>query len=399
MKKLNYTISIVVSIYKVEAYLDKCIRSLRDQTYKNIEIVLVVRDSGDRCVEICEAHRNEDRRIQLVHQTGKGLVNARKKGTLSAAGDYIIHIDGDDWVEADWLENAVRCLEFESPDMVYLSGMVQDTGEKNVPDREEFQEKYITGDRICGEIFPMFMDTEECFKGGKLRWAVWSWMIKKELLQQQHMLIDDAVYIWEDGVYACLCLIKARSVALVQTGNYHYVLRSESGMHTPLGVREGNIEAAYKILKSNFQNCGIPFDFDRFLAMAVTWLVCRWEYKFFAPQFNEYLYPYSRVKAGSRVIVYGAGRFGRQVVEVISDRDDYSLAGWVDQNVNNASWGERTIQPVNDILQLQYDYVVIAVLDRDLALRIRENLVQLSVSGEKIALMDGKVITDDRLQW
>ena len=399
MRKLGYKISIVVSVYKVEGYVDKCIQSLRNQTYKNIEIVLVVRDSGDRCVEICKAHQDEDNRIILVHQTGKGLVNARKIGTLSATGDYIIHIDGDDWVENNWLENATRCLERNNPDMVYLSGLVREEGENRACNIEDIEEKYFTDEKMHGEIFQMFMDVKECFRGGKLRWNVWSWIVKGDLLRQQQMLIDDDVYLWEDGVYVFLCLISARSVALIHTGNYHYVIHDDSGMHTPIGIREGNLELAYRILKENFQRCKSSFDFERFLTMTTSYAVFRWEYNSFFPQFEEYLYPYSKVKAGSKVIVYGAGWFGRQVVEVLADRSDYSLVGWVDQNVNKMPCRGIIVQLMNDVLEIQYDYIVIAVLTREIALEIRNNLMQLGISDEKIALMDAKVISDDKLPW
>lgn len=394
MGKAENKISIVVAIYDVEEYLEKCIQSLCDQTYKNIEIVLVVRDSGDRCVEICEAYKVEDNRIVIVHQTGRGLVNARKEGTLAATGEYVIHIDGDDWVDADWLENAAGYLEDHEPSMIYMNGMVREGG---VMRHGDVQEKCYEGEGVY-DIFPMFLRTD-CFVCGEIRWSVWSWIVKREILLQQQMLIEDKVWLAEDAVYVFLCLLKAKSVMFLHTGNYHYVMRENSGMHTEMSIKNGNLEMVYKLLRDNFQKCGVFDKLNRFLNVFTCYVICYWEYRFFSSQFKEFLFPYTKVKAGSKVVVYGAGIFGRQVVQVLTERKEYPLVMWVDQNVNKAPCGEWKVREVGEALNTEYDYIIVAVLFWKVAMEIKKNLVEMGVSAEKIALMDVDSITEDKIPW
>lgn len=397
MEKIRSKISVVVSIYNVENYVDKCIYSLRNQTYKNIEIVLVVRDSGDKCAEICKAHEAADDRIKIVHQTGRGLVNARKEGTLSASGEYIIHMDGDDWLDDDWLDNVAVYLKDHNPDMIYLLGLVQE-GKNKEARTENIQKFFFEDEEICSEIFPMFMDPEKCFKG-TIRWNVWSWIVKRDLLLQQQMLIDDSVYLIEDAVYVFLCILKAKSVVFIDNGKYHYVRRSDSGMSTLIGIKKGNLEKAYNILNDNFQHCDTSYDLDKFLNIFIRSVIISWEYKSFQSQFTDYLYPYTKVKAGSKVIVYGAGRFGRQVVDAVLDSKIYSLAGWTDRNTAQKPCRGRKIQLIQEVLKENYDNIVIAILNSDIAQEVRDNLLQMGVSDNRIALMDVRKITEGKLPW
>ncbi len=101
MKEL---ISIVVPIFNVELYLPRCIDSLINQTYKNIDLILVDDGSPDRCGEICENYQFIDHRIQVIHKKNGGLSDARNVGIKAARGNYITFVDSDDWVVPDFIE-------------------------------------------------------------------------------------------------------------------------------------------------------------------------------------------------------------------------------------------------------------------------------------------------------
>ena len=91
-------ISVIVPVYKVEAYLDRCVQSIVDQTYMNLEIILVDDGSPDRCPEICDAYAKKDARIKVVHQINGGVSSARNTGLKASRGEYIGFVDPDDWV-------------------------------------------------------------------------------------------------------------------------------------------------------------------------------------------------------------------------------------------------------------------------------------------------------------
>ena len=110
-------ITVAVSIYKVEKYLNKCIESLLSQTYKDFEIILVDDGSPDKCPEMCDAWEKKDSRIRVFHKENGGLSSARNFGIEHAKGEFIIFPDPDDWVEPDYLEKLLALREKYNADL------------------------------------------------------------------------------------------------------------------------------------------------------------------------------------------------------------------------------------------------------------------------------------------
>lgn len=105
------TISVIVPIYNTEPYLNKCIDSIIDQTYRNLEIILVDDGSTDRSGEICDAYAKADKRVKVIHKRNGGLSSARNSGLGIAKGKYIGFVDSDDYVAADMYELLITCLD------------------------------------------------------------------------------------------------------------------------------------------------------------------------------------------------------------------------------------------------------------------------------------------------
>ena len=103
-------ISIIVPIYQVELYLEKCIDSIINQTYKNLEIILIDDGSPDRCGAICDEYALHDDRVTVIHSENGGLSAARNRGLALCEGEYVLFVDSDDWVEPDFCESALSQL-------------------------------------------------------------------------------------------------------------------------------------------------------------------------------------------------------------------------------------------------------------------------------------------------
>lgn len=101
-------ISIIVPIYNVENYLRQCIQSIIDQTYKNIEIILIDDGSNDSCPEICDSYLTIDRRIVVIHKTNGGLSDARNAGIDISRGDFIVFVDSDDYIDSTFLSTLYK---------------------------------------------------------------------------------------------------------------------------------------------------------------------------------------------------------------------------------------------------------------------------------------------------
>ena len=118
---MNSLISVIVPIYNVEKYLSKCVYSLINQTYKNLEIILVDDGSPDKCPEICDDYAKRDERIKVVHKKNGGLSDARNAGMEVATGEYISFIDSDDYISLDFFETLLNTMTAENSDIVECS--------------------------------------------------------------------------------------------------------------------------------------------------------------------------------------------------------------------------------------------------------------------------------------
>ncbi len=103
-------ISVIVPVYNVEKYLDRCVQSLFNQTYENIEIVLINDGSTDRSGEICDRYAQEDSRVKVLHQEYNGVADARNKGVAMATGEYVIFLDGDDEADREYVGKLYKTL-------------------------------------------------------------------------------------------------------------------------------------------------------------------------------------------------------------------------------------------------------------------------------------------------
>ena len=103
--KLEKLISVIVPVYNVEEYLDECLDSIRKQTYKNIEVILVNDGSTDKSQEICERYCQQDSRFYLINQENRGLSGARNRGIQESTAGFITFVDSDDVIKEDMLNN------------------------------------------------------------------------------------------------------------------------------------------------------------------------------------------------------------------------------------------------------------------------------------------------------
>lgn len=174
-------ISVVIPIYKVEAYLDRCVQSVLNQTYQNLEIILVDDGSPDSCGALCDRYQAEDHRVRVIHKENGGLSDARNAGIDIAKGTYITFIDSDDYVSERYVEYLYGLIrEFGCPmsiglhQTVYESGKVLswDTGERFVMPAEKCMERILYHDVLdisaWGKLYERRLFAHVRYPKGKL---------------------------------------------------------------------------------------------------------------------------------------------------------------------------------------------------------------------------------------
>ena len=222
----NSLISVIIPVYKVEKYLDKCVQSVVDQTYKNLEIILVDDGSPDGCPEICDKWAKKDSRIKVIHKKNEGASSARNVGLDIATGEYIGFVDSDDYIDTTMYEKLLNKAKEEDADMTMCRFFYTYEDGKNIKLDEVNIEK-------CNEkkfIDYMFVNPVEVNKIDKIEvnyvmCVMWRNLYRKKILE--NIKFDETVLL-EDPIYQCEVLKKHPKIALVNDYLYYYLQREGS---------------------------------------------------------------------------------------------------------------------------------------------------------------------------
>ena len=220
----NILYSIVVPIYGVEKYLNQCVDSLIGQTYYNLEIILVDDGAKDRSPEICDHYAARDPRVKVLHKKNGGLVSARKAGAQIATGDYILCVDGDDWVSTDYVRQLHQVICKYSPDLV-CCGYVQTDGVTQQHYTCEAPQGYYSGEALQKTLYPIAIENPE---GTVFSPHVWAKAYKRELYLPEQLAVADVIKIGEDGAVVKPIVTKASSIYLLDACLYYYRVNNES---------------------------------------------------------------------------------------------------------------------------------------------------------------------------
>lgn len=245
------TISVIVPIYKVEAYLRQCVDSILAQTYTDLDIVLVDDGSTDNCPAICDAYARQDARVQVVHKPNGGLMSARQAGLRVAKGDYVGFVDGDDWIEPDMYARFAAVIDRYAPDMA-LCEFYYAFADHNEPSTQHLQRAYYTKAQLAQEIYPTMLYHAPYYSFG-INPCCWSKVFKKELLEQCLYPVTPKVKIGEDAAFTYPCLLAAESLAYVDGCLYHYRNNAQSMTNVYDPKMPDYALIPYQILKSVFE--------------------------------------------------------------------------------------------------------------------------------------------------
>lgn len=221
-------LSVIVPVYNVKDYIVKCVDSIKHQTYSDIEIILVDDGSTDGCAEICDAIKESDLRIKVIHKKNDGLMSAWITGVKEARGAFIGFVDSDDFCDNDYFEVLMKPILCENVDIA-IGGYCIDYSVKKI-------NKPISSDCLKYGIYEgerLEIIKKEFFKEkGTLYWARWLRVCKKEIILSNLSLLDTMIRKGEDIGIALATLFDANKIALVNTVGYHYVQRETSIMNT-----------------------------------------------------------------------------------------------------------------------------------------------------------------------
>ena len=209
--------SVIVPIYNIEKYIEQCILSIINQTFTNFELILVDDGSPDGCPQICDEYAVSDSRIKVIHKENGGIVSARQAGVDVATGEYIVCVDGDDWINPEYLSKFVEVINQYSPDVACCGAIwAYEDKETRMPPRVNLG--YYDRKRIENEIFPILIERDD---GVYFSPSLWGKVFRREIYQQQQ-LVDTIVNIGEDGACVKPCVYHSQSMYVMNDCLYYY---------------------------------------------------------------------------------------------------------------------------------------------------------------------------------
>ena len=220
--------SIIVPVYQMESYLDRCVQSLLRQTLTEIEIILVDDGSTDRSPSICDRYAAEDERIQVIHKANEGVSAARNDGLEKASGEWVLFCDSDDWMEPNACELLYRIGTEKNVDVVL--GDIHLIRKDRKIYNQFFAEEFVWRSRrrldelVAADIYsaycPLPPASPSIGYGGP-----WNKAVRREFLLAYHIRFDTSLRgIFDDILYTACLYANAASVAYVQRPVYNYVL-------------------------------------------------------------------------------------------------------------------------------------------------------------------------------
>lgn len=229
----NLKVSIIVPVYKVEQYLDRCVQSLLRQTYSNIEVILIDDGSPDNCPQLCDEYALKYDNIKVIHQPNMGLSEARNSGLRKSTGDYLSFLDSDDWIEEDTISYCMNLINANGADAIQYETMNVSTERKfhqpaekiNLYKEKEILQYYLDSSTrsgsysVCRCIFTSRLAKKYKFRLGKLNEDI---DYKYKVLSECNLLVVSNQYkyhYWQGGDSLSTGGLKNKDFDLYDAGN------------------------------------------------------------------------------------------------------------------------------------------------------------------------------------
>lgn len=381
-------ISVIIPIYNIAPYLDRCISSVMKQTYQNLQIILVDDGSTDGSSEICDRYATLDERILVIHKFNGGLVSARKVGLCKVTGKYMAYVDGDDWIEPDMLEHLYYAAQ-ESGAGVVCAGHFVDINIKS----KIVKNKLEKGVYLLKDIRNVILSTGYFFEQGITPY-IWSKLFLTELVKEKQYIVDNRICVGEDLAVGIPTMLSAEKIHILDYAGYHYVQRKNSIIHK----RTENSMSQSKVLLSFMkQYLSKEKDSDVLLKQLGQYsksLFLQRHIEWFDKQSDKILNPFGGISYGSKVAIYGAGILGQEIYQYLMESKRVVIVGWYDREFEVYQQEGYQVQEPAALMNSDYNIIVISVINEGVAKLIMQDLIKLGIARQKMCWLTEEFIDE-----
>ncbi len=356
-------ISVIVTAYNSEKFIEQCIRSIINQTYQELEIIIVNDGSTDRTEEICKKLSTIDKRIKLVTQNNQGAASARKYGCRIAKGQYISIIDGDDWLEPDMYEklyNQIKKYHVE----VAMCARYDEYEDRSVRVKHGFDGGVYTHQDLIKKVYPtMIVDKNNYFSWGIFP-SYWDKLFYRDNIIPYVMNVADDLPMGNDAAGVYPAMLNVKGIYILDDYLYHYRQSEKSMVHRQRDSeawRRGFRKLYTSVndilgLYSKIYDCR-----EQWLSYVLFLMVSRADSLYKNITNLEYLFPFPEVKSGSRIVIYGMGIYGKRLYDFLERTGLCNIVMAVDQHYKSFEDSEYIVKSPECIDEEKIDAVVITI--------------------------------------
>ena len=215
---MDNLVSIIVPFFNAEKYINECIDSLINQTYSNIEIILIDNASNDNSKFIAKEYSELDSRIILIQENDRGVSKARNKGIKLSKGKYIVFVDADDYLEQDAIEKEVRIIKEGKNEIVFFEFFKNRSAREKSSRILEYREYESDKINVIKEM-----------AGGEYFSSIWRGIYNSEMIKSNNILFKD-IKFGEDLIFNIECILASHSVLINNNAYYHYMDNEDSSL-------------------------------------------------------------------------------------------------------------------------------------------------------------------------
>lgn len=430
-------VSIIIPCYNVEKYIRQCLDSVIAQTYTNWEVICVDDGSSDFTSIIITEYVDRDSRIKLLEQKNQYAGVARNNGLSIAKGEYIVFIDGDDFLRKDMLELLVTKAEQTKADIVLCDAFFYDdlSGVISEP-------LYVLNRNLLNQVGEEFCSAEIPLNIFEVCWSVpWNKIFRKEFLLKTELKFQN-IKRHNDEYFNTIALILANKITSVQDRLIYYRRNLPNSLqayntqgttdysmyYAMLAIKkkleqidsEGKYESAFRdkcivtlvnILKKQknyvnyeeiynrineewIESLGIVDDYESRYSFQQSQLkkikkMSAKEYLF--EQYitqetmkSRFVFPFQEVGNSKNIIIYAAGKKGKAFFSQVMEQDYYNIVAWVDKYFEQYQSRGLPVKDIETIRNIRYDKIVLAIDDPQISKEVREMLIEMDVPQNKI---------------